>query len=302
MEKNAKLYLDLLKKCLTCYIYDEEALMRFKPIRIGSRAPLHKRIRSRFVSWLLGLKQLQLVQTVPYDPKNVQVGLGWPEVAHTMIGMKRLDNVQKCCEEVIKNNVPGDFIETGVWRGGATILMRAALKAYGVTDRTVWVADSFAGLPPPNAEKYPADKGDTHFTYDFLQVPLEKVQANFQKYDLLDSQVKFLKGWFSETLPKAPIQKLAILRLDGDMYESTMDGLNNLYSKLSVGGFLIVDDYGLEGCKRAIHDFRQTHNISDEIVDIDGQGVYWQRTKSGGGISAGLNSSERASQGEAFKI
>ena len=72
--------------------------MRFKPIRIGSRAPLHKRIRSRFVSWLLGLKQLQLVQTVPYDPKNVQVGLGWPEVAHTMIGMKRLDNVQKCCE------------------------------------------------------------------------------------------------------------------------------------------------------------------------------------------------------------
>jgi len=80
---------------------------------------------------------------------------------------------------------------------------------------------------------------------------------NFRKYDLLDRQVRFLKGWFSETLPGCPIERLAVLRLDGDMYESTMDALKHFYPKLSAGGYLIVDDYGAApACKTAIHEFR----------------------------------------------
>jgi O-methyltransferase len=176
---------------------------------------------------------------------------------------------------VVANHIPGDFIETGVWRGGACIMARAVFKAYGADDRRVWVADSFCGLPQPDP-KYAADANDKHHTYAELAVSLEEVKANFAKYGLLDDQVVFLKGWFSETLPTAPIQRLAVLRLDGDMYESTMDGLVNLYDRVSPGGFVIVDDYGaLKGCQQAISEFRASRRIEDPIQNIDGIGVFW---------------------------
>ena len=155
--------------------------------------------------------------------------------------------------------------------------MRAVLDAYNVTDRRVWVADSFEGLPPPNAEKYPADMGDTFHTYDELSVPIEQVKRNFEKYGLLDEQVVFLKGWFKDTLPGAPIEKLAVLRLDGDMYESTMDALSALYDKVSPGGYVIVDDYNVvPACKQAVSDFLTQRNLRPSLVEIDGVGVYWE--------------------------
>jgi hypothetical protein len=203
----------------------------------------------------------------------------WPSHAYTMIGIKRLDNLRFCVEDALERDVPGDFIETGVWRGGAAIFMRAALKAHGVTDRIVWAADSFEGLPKPDAEKYPADAGDVHYLISDLAVSLEQVQSHFKVFDLLDSQVKFLKGWFKDTLPQAPFKKFAVARLDGDIYESTMDALVTIYPKLSVGGYLIVDDYGaVLGCKKAIHDYRDKHGIKDEIKDIDGVGVFWKKS------------------------
>jgi hypothetical protein len=206
-------------------------------------------------------------------------GLDWPAQAHTMIGFKRLRNIRNICEFVIKNNIPGDFIETGSWRGGACIYMRAILKAYECTDRTVWVADSFQGLPKPEAGKYPADAGDVHYTYDELAVSLEQVRENFEKYDVLDEQVRFLNGWFKDTLPGAPIDKLSILRLDGDMYSSTIEAISPLYGKVVKGGFIIVDDYNaVEGCKKAITDFRERMGIVDPIIPIDKIGVYWQKT------------------------
>jgi O-methyltransferase len=191
--------------------------------------------------------------------------------------MKRLENLQACVEDILRKGVPGDLIETGVWRGGATIFMRAILKAYGVTDRGVWVADSFSGLPPPNPDVYPADADDPHYTIGLLAVSLDEVKSNFEKYGLLDNQVRFLKGWFRDTLPKAPIKELAVIRLDGDMYESTMDALSALYPKLSQGGYLIVDDYELPGCKQAVDDYRKTNSINDELLQIDGSAVYWRR-------------------------
>jgi hypothetical protein len=108
-----------------------------------------------------------------------------------MIGLKRLDNIQFCIENIIKNNIEGDLIETGVWRGGATIFMRAVLAAYDITDRRVFVADSFEGLPKPNENKYPADKSDLHHTKEFLAVSIDDVKANFEKYGLLDDRVVF---------------------------------------------------------------------------------------------------------------
>jgi len=216
-----------------------------------------------------------------YSEEIRREGRDWPSVAHTMIGLKRLDNLQYCVEDVLSHDIPGDFIETGVWRGGATIFMRAILKAYNVTDRAVWVADSFVGLPPPSPDAYPHDAGSDFYSFEQLQVSLSDVQANFAAYGLLDDQVRFLKGWFRDTLPTAPIERLAVLRLDGDMYESTIDALGSLYDKISVGGYVIVDDYGsIPACRQAIHDFREKHGITETIHEIDWTGAYWQRANS----------------------
>jgi len=195
-----------------------------------------------------------------------------------MIGLMRLDNLQQCIIDVLKSKIPGDLIECGAWRGGATILMRAVLQAYGVKDRKVWVADSFQGLPKPDIQNYPADKGIDLSEIDELAVSVDQVKANFRRYSLLDDQVKFLVGWFKDSLPKAPIERLSVLRVDGDLYESTWEALQYLYPKLSIGGYCIVDDYGaIAACRRAVEDFRKANKITSELKKIDWTGVYWRR-------------------------
>jgi O-methyltransferase len=231
---------------------------------------------------MLEHRRLEIVRRIEFDATARADGRDWPIEAETMIGLKRLLNLQQCIVDVIRNDVPGDLIETGVWRGGATIFMRAVLKAYGDTERTVWVADSFEGLPPPNPERYPADRGDTfHTANNVLGVSLEEVKSNFARYGLLDDQVRFLKGWFRDTLPTAPIERLAVLRLDGDMYESTIGALRALYPKLSVGGYLIVDDFepGTPGCIRAVQDYRAENGMIEPMRRIDHSGIFWQRER-----------------------
>ena len=195
----------------------------------------------------------------------------------TMIGLKRLDNLQYCAETALADNIPGDFIEAGVWRGGACILMRAILKAHDTKDRKVFVADSFNGIPRPDLDKYPLDNRSKHYRSTYLSVPQEDVERNFRKYELLDDQVVFLKGWFKDSLPVAPIDTLAVLRLDGDLYGSTMESLDHLYPKLSSGGFCIIDDYSLSPCRAAVEDYREKHAIGEEINKIDWTGVYWRK-------------------------
>jgi len=155
--------------------------------------------------------------------------------------------------------------------------MRAILAAHEVKDRKVYVADSFEGLPKPDEGKYPADKGDTHHIHSYLAVSQSEVEENFRSYGLLDKQVVFLKGWFEDTLPNAPVDKLAVLRLDGDMYGSTMVALQSLYHKLSRGGFCIVDDYGLAGCQKAVDEFRAKNSISAELKTVDHVAKYWRK-------------------------
>ena len=112
-----------------------------------------------------------------------------------------------------------------------------------------------------------------------LQVSADQVRDNFDRYGLLDERVRFLEGWFADTLSTAPIERLAILRLDGDLYESTMDAFTALYPKLSVGGYVLVDDYGAwEPCRKAVDDYRAAHNITDEITPIDWTGIHWRRS------------------------
>jgi hypothetical protein len=205
--------------------------------------------------------------------------------AVSMLPLARFDNIENCVKSVLRDGVAGDLIETGVWRGGASIFMRAVLKAYGVTDRIVWVADSFEGLPAPDPELYPLEakvqSGPVmQKSYRNFAVGLEEVQRNFAAYGLMDDRVRFLKGWFKDTLPNAPIGPLSLIRLDGDFYESTRDGLTNLYDRLSIGGYVIIDDYGEDSwtyCRKAVDEFRVERHIEDPLVTVDSRCSYWRR-------------------------
>lgn len=215
---------------------------------------------------------------IAYDPVARHEGRHWPTRAFTMIGAIRLHHLRTCVETVLRDGVPGDLIEAGVWRGGAAIMMRAVLAAYGVEDRRLWLADSFRGLPPPNPERYPQDAGLDLSEIPVLAVPVDTVRENFRAFDLLDDRVRFVEGWFAQTLPDLDAETFAVIRLDGDLYESTMDALEALYPKLSPGGFLVVDDYGcIPACRAAVHDYRERRGIREPIADIDWTGAYWRK-------------------------
>jgi hypothetical protein len=199
------------------------------------------------------------------------------ENCHTMMGRKRLDHLHQCLEAVVKDDIAGDFIETGVWRGGGTIFMRGFLEAHAIEGRSVWVADSFQGLPRPTHER-DAGWDLSKDTLPSLAVSLDEVKELFQRYELLDERVRFLPGWFKDTLPDAPISALSVLRLDGDLYESTQDALSALYPKLSRGGFVIIDDFkALEPCEAAVNDFRNAHAIDAPMEAIDSLATFWRK-------------------------
>jgi len=194
----------------------------------------------------------------------------------TMIGRARLDHLQRCVETVLEEGVPGDCLEAGVWRGGAAILMKAVLDVHGDDERRVWVADSFRGVPEPTR---PEDEGVDLYLDPSLAVPAETVRTHFDRFGVLDDRVRLLEGWFADTMPDAPVDRLAVLRADGDLYESTMDVLVHLYDKVSSGGFVIIDDYGaLECCRRATEDFRRERGIDAPIGRIDWTGAFWRKS------------------------
>lgn len=209
--------------------------------------------------------------------RNREEGRDWPEYAQTMIGLRRMRNLRRCVETILADRVPGDLIETGVWRGGAAILMRGILEAFGDTERGVWCADSFRGLPPPDAEQYPADHKSLSHEVASLAVSVEEVRDNFRRYGLLDDRVHVVEGWFRDTLPGLAPRRWSLVRLDGDMYESTIDALANLYDGLSPGGFLIIDDFGLPPCREAVEDFRRDRAITEPIEEIDWTGAFWRK-------------------------
>lgn len=270
----AELYLELMKKVLTRSGFESE----YRPLQLR-KASAWGVLFEPGLRWLRR-HDLDVRRRVPVNPVARAEGRDLPSEAETMVGLRRLDHLQRCCADVLRHDIPGDLIETGVWRGGASIFMRAALGAYGGTDRLVWVADSFAGLPRPDPTNYPQDDGDRHWTARALAISRRAVEENFERYGLLDEQVRFLEGWFKDTLPAAPIERLAIIRLDGDMYQSTMEALRALYPKLSIGGHLIVDDYGaVPACRQAVEDFRMEFGISETIETIDWTGVSWKRLR-----------------------
>lgn len=267
-------YLELLGRALTRQLFDEVL------VPVAPQAPLKRRVIGLIARVL---RRRGLVVARELSTADVFADSPPQEVrnAETLIGPLGLSNLRELIGAIFEESVPGDLIETGAWRGGAAIYMRGVLAAHADTDRTVWVADSFRGLPPRSSTRYTQDDADRTdwAAEEWLAVSLETVKSNFERYGFLDERTRFLEGWFSETLPTAPIDRLALMRLDGDMYGSTMDALTALYPKLSVGGFVIIDDYWLPNCRAAVHDFRRDSAIDDEIVLVDRAIAYWRRTK-----------------------
>ncbi len=263
---NTQLYIDLLKKSLTDTLRPNQEVY-FKKENLPSK--ITNSILKPFGYSLCKTRFVKL-------DENFLEGRTHSPNAETLIGIKRLECIENCVKEIVKNDIEGDLLEAGVWRGGATIFMRGLLDVLGDTKRKIIASDSYEGCPPPTRQE---DMKDNYYQFKLLDVGLDDVKNNFIKYDLLDDRIVFLKGWFKDTLPNGPFNKLSLIRVDGDMYESTMDALVNTYDKLSKGGFLLVDDYGgIEAARKAVDDFRRERKITDPIIKVDWTGIYWQKS------------------------
>ena len=227
----------------------------------------------------LELLKGQLTRTIEKEQdeerfERRKVGLDWPEYAETMIGLKRMDNIRECIEIILKDNIEGDLIECGVWRGGACIWMKSILNEYQ-SQKHVLVADSFCGFPVNL--KYGLDQEESYIQEEVLKVTKDTVKKNFADYGVLDDSVEFIEGFFSETLSKLK-RSISLLRIDCDLFESTTDVLENLYFQVVKGGFVIIDDYGkLPVCKLAVDMFRMKYKIVEQIELIDYSGIYWRK-------------------------
>jgi hypothetical protein len=306
-----RLYLDLVKRAVCNILYEDISVWRYNN----------------------HLKEFRTLDR--FDLETRLLGEDAPAEAHTMIGWHRLSNVQNCAEVIFEKSIQGDFVETGVLRGGSAIFMRAILKAHNCIDRRVFACDTFVRLAPPSSSlqrflvwsgctilrrvvRIPSDRWklalfrffeqrqrnfpvssnpSMEWVECFLHIvanldrvfgfsekdrtSLEAVQSHFARYGLLDSQVVFLKGLFSDTLPNSGMQSIALLRCDADSFESTYGVLKELYPKVSVGGFVIIDDYNrFVDCKLAVDRFRAEENSTELLIAIDNLSVYWQKSTS----------------------
>lgn len=272
-------YLDLLKKALSFSLWPEPDVPLDVLDSFGTYSPTRQeQIRSALdlllpqlpTGFVLGLHRPELSFT---DTAN---GSHWPVLADTMVGRKRLDSLQSLVESVFARRIPGSLLEAGVWRGGCSILMKAMVELYG-EDRAVYLLDSFAGLPKP---ELPELQGEMVFSeIDYLAVSEGFVRARFEAYGITTNGIHFVSGWFKDTVPALArkIGPIAILRLDGDMYESTKVCLDHLYDKVSPGGFIIIDDYMLFYCRKAVDEFRAARGIDDPLSWPDTTSVFWQK-------------------------
>ena len=204
----------------------------------------------------------------------------------TMVSKERLDNVALSAWTVIKETIPGDFVETGVWRGGCSMISKAvALISNQTQCHANWLFDSFQGLPSMTEndlgiEPKMSRKMDPPGSYN--NVNLDHVVHNFRT--MLNDDLNatyFVKGWFNSTVSTSLVNKISILRLDGDLYSSTMEVLDAFYPRVVSRGFVIIDDYGhWPQCKRAIHDYfdgKLKMDISKLLIKIDYTGVYFRK-------------------------
>ena len=205
-------------------------------------------------------------------------GRDWPRFAQTMVGLQRLENVEQCVKQVIADEIPGDLIETGVWRGGVAIFMRAILEAYGERDRIVYAADSFEGLPPPDATAFPADAG-ANCTPPACS-PSRATKSRATSISTVCSTIRCGSSKVGSATHSPPFatERGRWCGSTATCTSRRWTRSRNLYPGLAVGGYLIVDDYEYEPCKKAVEEYRAANGITDPVTPIDWLGAFWRRT------------------------
>lgn len=245
----------------------------------------------------------------------------------TLIGPKRLDNIEQCIKHITSNRIEGDIVEAGCWRGGALIYLKACLDVYqdnNPIQRRIWGADLFPeanqlvtsrtkvmilksllkirkllplklrqqlasrimeAFPTEHYENSTLDKifafanSVTHVEKKCLiSTTHQDLLEAFKRYELYDDTIKLMPGWFNKTLPimSKEINKIALLRLDADFYQSTFDALTHLYPKLSENGICIIDDYGgFVECRKAVDKYRLQNKIDANLESVDGTCHFW---------------------------
>ena len=220
--------------------------------------------------------------TRPATAYEMYAGTVWPEIGFTMVGEAALVQLRHAVETVILEGIPGDIIECGVWRGGASIFAMALLDDAGDTARRVWLLDSFDGLP--RASHF-ADGGDFWSEMAYLRVSQPEVEANVRSFlgpsSPAAARAVYRKGYFNESAA-AVEATFSILRLNGDMFTSYLDCLFALYPKLSPGGYVICDDCTIGEAMSAVLTFRALHGIDqhpDEGLETLGLRLHWRKRR-----------------------
>lgn len=184
----------------------------------------------------------------------------------TMTSVDRMFGLYTSVRYVLEKNIPGDFVECGVWRGGSSLMMAKMLSDRNITDRKIFLYDTFEGMPPPSKKDRSFDGADAQKQLDenannkeesvWCLADLNDVRKNLSLSNLSTEQILYVQGKVEDTIPQNVPENIALLRLDTDWYESTKHELTHLYPILKKDGVLIIDDYGhWEGCRKAVDEY-----------------------------------------------
>lgn len=198
----------------------------------------------------------------------------------TMTSLERVAALRKSVEYVVRHEIPGDIVECGVWKGGSMMAVAQTLTELGAK-RKLYLFDTFEGMSEPTdfdkdlhgesaASCLQRHAGEKDTSWMWAYSPIEEVQRNLQSTGYGMEDVEFVQGKVEETIPANAPEKIAILRLDTDWYESTLHELQHLYPRLSAGGILIIDDYGhWDGARRAVDEYLEANHLKILLNRID---------------------------------
>jgi O-methyltransferase len=190
-----------------------------------------------------------------------------------MVGLARLKNLVRLAELIDLENIAGDIVECGTWNGGSGALL-AQVGARSPHERMTWLFDSFEGLPAPSEKDGKAAvpyRGKCRGATDSVREVLGKLAVP-------ETRARIVPGWFQDTLAQAPIQRIALLHIDADWYESVRFVLDTLYPRVTPGGYVVLDDYGYwQGCRTAWEEFQATLPAAPALVSVDGIGCFLRK-------------------------
>jgi cephalosporin hydroxylase len=271
LAEGARRYLSLLKGALVDehYLEHEARLGYLADCIERGQAPDLDRVRDPARHMQKEMRELQASRRVGAIISGD--GQAPPGIAYTTMGRERLDHLEHCLDTIRGELVKGDLVECGAGRGGGAIFLRGYLEAFEMQNRDVWVADPFSAAPPP------AEETDSATARLNLKGDLNIVRDAFARFELLDERVRFLQGPFDSTLADAPIEKVALLRVDGSAAQSADTVLEALYDKIPLGGFVVIDSYGSEGCREAIDAFRERRGVDEALERVGWGSVSWRK-------------------------